>query len=81
MTTAALARKILEYLKIEDLTVPNGLQADHGTYRLGTVVHRIVHFATSAPDAVSSRIGIECKGFHFLSTHSAMALILFNNKE
>ena len=41
VTTAALTRRILEYLGIEDLTVP----AMHdGTYKLKTILDRIIHF-------------------------------------
>ena len=49
VTTAALTRTILEYLGIDDLTVP----AMHdGTYRLKTVLDRIIHFRAMWPETV-----------------------------
>ena len=49
VTTAALTRMILDYLGIDDLTVP----AMHdGTYKLKTVLDRIIHFREIWPETV-----------------------------
>ncbi len=49
VTTAALTRRILEYLGIDDLTVP----AMHDrAYKLKTVLGRIIHFRVSWPESV-----------------------------
>ena len=53
VTTAALGRKILEYLNAEDLTLPNGLRPEDPPYKLGTVLDRIIHFKTLGQDAIS----------------------------
>ena len=55
ITTAALARKILDYLNARDLTVPNGFKwrPDSPPYKLGTVLDRIIHFRTFGQDAMS----------------------------
>ena len=53
VTTAALARKILDYLNVEDLTLPNGLEPEEPPYQLGTVLNRIIHFKTLGQDAIS----------------------------
>ena len=51
VTTAALTRTILEYLGIDDLTVP----AMHdGTYKLKTALDRIIHFKVIWPETVMS---------------------------
>ena len=53
VTTAALGRKILDYLNAQDLTLPNGLQPQEPAYNLGTVLDRIIHFKTLGQDAIS----------------------------
>ena len=53
VTTAALGRKILDYLNTEDLTLPNGLSPEDPPYKLGTVLDRIIHFKTLGQDAIS----------------------------
>ena len=55
ITTAALARKILDYLNARDLTLPNGFKRlpDSPPYKLGTVLDRIIHFRTFGQDAIS----------------------------
>ena len=50
VTTAALTRTILKYLCIDDLTVP----AMHDrTYKLKTVLDRIIHFKEMWPDPIT----------------------------
>ena len=44
VTTAVLARRLLEHLAIDDLSVPNGFRDDPPEYPLGTVLDRILHF-------------------------------------
>lgn len=55
ITTAALARKILDYLNARDLTLPNGFEQRPNSppYKLGTVLDRIIHFRTFGQDAIS----------------------------
>ena len=53
ITTAALARKMLDYLNAQDLTLPNGFEPDSPPYKLGTVLDRIIHFRTLGQDAIS----------------------------
>ena len=53
VTTAALGRKILDYLNAKDLTLPNGLRPEGQPYKLGTVLDRIIHFKTLGQDAIS----------------------------
>ena len=55
VTTAALARKILDYLNAKDLTLPNGLnfREESPTYKLATVLDRILHFRTLGQDFMS----------------------------
>ena len=53
VTTAALGRKILDYLNAKDLTVPNGLRPEDPPYKLGAVLDRIIHFKTLGQDAIS----------------------------
>ena len=53
VTTAALGRKILDYLNAQDLTLPNGLWPQEPAYNLGTVLDRIIHFKTLGQDAIS----------------------------
>ena len=55
ITTAALARKILDYLNARDLTLPNGFKRlpDSPPYKLGTVLDRIIHFRTFGQDVIS----------------------------
>ena len=53
VTTAALGRKILDYLNVEDLTLPNGLRPEEPPYKLWTVLDRIIHFKTFGHDAMS----------------------------
>ena len=53
VTTAALTRKILDYLNIQDLTTSDGFQSDEPSYKLGTVLNRILHFKLFGWDAVS----------------------------
>ena len=57
VTTAALARKILGYLNAKDLTLPNGFRSeeDSTTYKLATVLDRIIHFRTLGQDIISFR--------------------------
>ena len=49
VTTAALARTIVEYLGIDDLTVP--AMHDHA-YKLKAVLDRIIHFRVLYPETV-----------------------------
>ena len=57
VTTAALARQLLDYLEIEDLTVPNsGLGEEPPEYPLRTVLDRILHFRALHQDALTSNI-------------------------
>ena len=53
VTTAALARKILQYVNADDLLLPNGLNSDDGHYNLMTVLNRIIHFRLLGQDAIS----------------------------
>ena len=53
ITTATLARRILEYLNINDLTVPDGFEPERLAYKLKTVLDRIIHFRVLNQDAVS----------------------------
>ena len=53
VTTAALGRRILDYLNAKDLTLPNGLRPEDPPYNLGTVLDRIVHFKVLGQDAMS----------------------------
>ena len=57
VTTAVLARKILDYLNAKDLTLPNGfrLEEDSPPYKLATVLDRIIHFRTLGQDIISFR--------------------------
>lgn len=50
VTTAALARQILDYLGIDDLAVPNGFNDDPPEYPLREVLNRIIHFRVLHPD-------------------------------
>ncbi len=57
VTTAALARQLLDYLEIEDLTVPNsGLREEPPEYLLRTVLDRILHFRVVHQDAFTFNI-------------------------
>ena len=55
VTTAALARKILDYLSAQDLALPNGFnfREETPTYKLTTVLDRILHFRTLGQDSIS----------------------------
>ena len=53
VTTAALARRLLEYLAIDDLLVPNGFGGDPPSHELRTVLNRILHFRVLHQDAVT----------------------------
>ena len=53
VTTAALARKILQYVNANDLFLPNGLNSDNEPYKLMTVLDRIIHFRLLGQDAIS----------------------------
>ena len=46
ITTAALARNLLDYLNVQDLTLPAATYSKEGesTYGLSTVLNRILHF-------------------------------------
>ena len=66
VTTAALARKILDYLNIQDLTIANGFRSDEPSYKLGTVLNRILHFKLFGWDSVS--FPMYPKGNHDLVT-------------
>ena len=48
VTTAALARVILEHLNIDDLTVPDPVRGR--TYKLRTVLDRVMHFRELYPE-------------------------------
>ena len=48
VTSAALARVILEYLNIDDLAVPDSVRG--GTYKLKMVLDRIMHFREFYPE-------------------------------
>ena len=48
VTTAALARVILEHLNIDDLTVPDPVRGR--TYKLRTVIDRVMHFRELYPE-------------------------------
>ncbi|MDE0057910.1 MAG: hypothetical protein OXI22_24375 [Defluviicoccus sp.] len=57
VTTAALARQLLDYLAIEDLTVPNaGLGEKPPAYPLRKVLDRILHFRALHQDGLTSNI-------------------------
>ena len=53
VTTAALSRRILDYLNAKDLTLPNGFQTEEPPYKLGTVLDRIIHFKVLGQDGIS----------------------------
>ena len=53
VTTAALGRRILDYLNAKDLTLPNGLRPEDPPYDLRTVLDRIIHFKVLRQDAMS----------------------------
>lgn len=53
VTTAALARKILQYVNAKDLVLQNGLEPEEAPYKLITVLNRIVHFRLFGQDAIS----------------------------
>ena len=56
VTTAALARRLLEYLEIDDLRVANGFGDDPPAYPLRTVLDRILHFRVLHQDAMTFAI-------------------------
>ena len=56
VTTAALARRLLEYLAIDDLSVPNGFRDNPPDYPLRTVLDRILHFRVLHQDAMTFAI-------------------------
>lgn len=56
VTTAALARRLLEYLAISDLSVPNGFRDDPPSYPLRTVLSRVLHFRVLHQDAMTFAI-------------------------
>ncbi len=53
LTTAALARRILRHLHIDDLTVPSELHSDRPTYKLTEILNCIIHFRVLHQDALS----------------------------
>ena len=53
VTTATLARKILQYVNAKDLILPNVLKSEDAPYKLITVLDRIVHFRLFGQDAIS----------------------------
>ena len=59
VTTAALARQLLDYLEINDLTIPNSFDDDPPKYPLRKVLGRIIHFTVLYQDAIS--VGIPGK--------------------
>ncbi len=56
VTTAALARRLLEYLAIDDLSVPNGFRDEPPSYPLRTVLDRILHFRVLHQDAITFNV-------------------------
>ena len=56
VTTAAVARRLLEYLVIDDLSVPNGFGDDPPEYPLRTVLDRILHFRVLHQDVMTFAI-------------------------
>ena len=56
VTTAALARRLLEYLAIDNLSVPNGFLDDPPRYPLRTVLDRILHFRVLHQDAITFNV-------------------------
>ena len=56
VTTAALARRLLEYLAIDDLSVPNGFRDEPPNYLLRTVLDRILHFRVLHQDAITVNV-------------------------
>ena len=56
VTTAALARRLLEYLVIDDLSVPNGFGDDPPEYPIRTVLDRILHFRVLHQDVMTFAI-------------------------
>ena len=56
VTTAALARQLLEYLEIDDLSVASGLGDDPPAYPLRTVLDRILHFRVLHQDVMTFAI-------------------------
>ena len=56
VTTAALARRLLEYLAIDDLSVPNGFRDDPPDYPLRTILDRILHFRVLHQDAITFNV-------------------------
>ena len=56
VTTAALARRLLDYLAIDDLTVPTGFLSDPAKDPLRTVLDRILHFRVLHQDAMTFAI-------------------------
>ena len=56
VTTAALARRLLDYLAIRDLSVRSGFLADAPEYPLRTVLDRILHFRVLHQDMMTFAI-------------------------
>ena len=54
VTTAALTRQLLDYLKIDDLAIPNGLKDDPPEYPLRIVLDRILHFRALHQDGLTT---------------------------
>lgn len=56
VTTAALARRLLEYLAIDDLSVPDGFRDEPRSYPLRTILDRILHFRVLHQDAITFNV-------------------------
>ena len=56
VTTAALARQLLEYLAIDDLSVPDGFRDEPPNYPLRMVLDRILHFRVLYQDAITFNV-------------------------
>lgn len=67
VTTAALGRRLMEYLKIDDLSVSNGLSGGPPDYPLRTVLDRILHFRVLHQDAMTFAIPHESDLFTLYS--------------
>ena len=53
LTTAALARRILQHLDIDDLTIPSELHSERPTYRLKEILDCIIHYRVLHQDTLS----------------------------
>ena len=70
VTTAALARRLLEYLAIDNLSVPNGFLDDPPHYPLRTVLDRILHFRVLHQDAITFNVPGKADLFTLYSDHT-----------